>query len=59
MNFLVDKLPSFPSECPFSRKEINPPILEEPWYYVCKLDEKECYHPYVDCNHLKEIKSII
>lgn len=59
MNFLVDKLPSFPSDCPFSEKKNNPSVLEKPWYYICKIDKKECYHPYLYCKYLREIKSIL
>ena len=31
-----------PKECPYSKWVPNPPFIEEPGYYRCKLKDKTC-----------------
>lgn len=32
----------WPEKCPFKEKKMNPPCIEEPYYYYCTLMKKEC-----------------
>ena len=41
MNYVVNEMPSQPSECPYSEWKPYPPIIEEPGYWVCTLSSKD------------------
>lgn len=42
MKFIVDKLPKCSEECDFSKWHPYPPIIEEPGYYECTKNKREC-----------------
>lgn len=56
MKFLVDELPSFNDDCPFSKEEWN----VEGWVCICTLFNERCnlYEDATECYGLKELKGI-
>lgn len=56
--FVVKEVPKNPNQCPFSRWNPNPPILEESEYYECDLGGY-CNIQNGRCDHLKSIGSYI
>ena len=60
MKFIVDKMPEKPCDCPFHDWKYNPPFIEEPGYYYCKLTNSSCELHKNECNILKPlVKEII
>ena len=54
MKFIVDKMPYSSSTCMFSKWIPNPPFIEEPGYWECKLTGKKCSFHESECDILKE-----
>lgn len=57
MKIFVDKMPETAKGCPFSKWEPNPPFIEEPGYYKCKLTNKNCDFSKLGCSFFKEFSS--
>lgn len=61
MKIIVDKLPSNPARCPYSKWHPYPPIVESPGYYMCKSGSYEAHCNLntnsSECNLLKKCTS--
>ena len=55
MKFLVDRMPMFKEDCPFSKKKFNPPIIEDPYYIICTLDNDICDCNIACCRYMKKV----
>lgn len=42
MKIFVDEMPETSKNCPFSEWVPNPPFIEEPGYFKCRLTNKYC-----------------
>lgn len=61
MRYIIDNMPQMPKDCDLSEWIPNPPYMEEPGKYMCKLDKQVCdmekdeYIHWSGCRHLKEL----
>ena len=53
MKFIVDKMPKYESECPFSKWKPYPPIVEKTGDYFCDKDNAICNLCETGCRWLK------
>lgn len=56
MKFLVDEMPNFYDECPFSKEEWS----NDGWVGICTLTNERCnlHEDTTECYGLKELKGI-
>lgn len=66
MKFVVETMPEHPEACVFAEKQYNPPIIEEPYYCICKLQKNDgrCKlskdaNGYKQCPYLVDIQTIV
>ena len=41
MKFVVEEMPKQPEACVFAERKYNPPVIEEPYYCICKLQKND------------------